>query len=212
MKAEIDLLSAVAGEVFERDFLGASEIVVRREGHSRARHLFLVDGRLIARLKWRGLRRAVYEADGERFYLSVGALDRRISITTADGSESLLIERARANPNQEDLRVEMAEGDDFCANRSCSSRRRGEESILVHKRFYQSTLLAFRFNTLRRTPTTVRIEIKPTMKWEARFLHRLLALLVCRIILDRRHSGAPLLKLKEKPCPLPMGRRKRRRL
>jgi hypothetical protein len=37
------------------------------------------------------------------------------------------------------------------------------------------------------------------MKWEARFMHRLLALIVSRIILERRHSGARPLRVKEKP-------------
>ena len=59
MQVSINILSAVAGEAFERDFLGAAEILVRREGHSRARHLFTVNGRTIARLRWHGQRRAV---------------------------------------------------------------------------------------------------------------------------------------------------------
>jgi len=32
MQVSINILSATAGEAFERDFLGASEILVRREG------------------------------------------------------------------------------------------------------------------------------------------------------------------------------------
>jgi len=35
------------------------------------------------------------------------------------------------------------------------------------------------------------------MKWEARFLHRLLALIVCRIILERRRSGSQPQRVKE---------------
>jgi hypothetical protein len=35
------------------------------------------------------------------------------------------------------------------------------------------------------------------MKWEARFVHRLLALSVCRIILERRHSGCRPQRVKE---------------
>jgi hypothetical protein len=199
MQASIEILSATAGEAFERDFIGAGEVLVRREGHSRARHIFTINGRTVARLRWRGMRRAVYEAESLRLEINVGALDRRIAIVAEDGSESYLVERSRANPNREDMRIEMAEGDNFCLVRSWESRFRSEESIAVHKEFYASTLLAFHFETRRRTQTTARIEIRPVMKWEARFIHRLLALVVCRIILERRHSGSRPLRLKENP-------------
>jgi hypothetical protein len=192
------LLSA-AGEVFERDFMGECEVVVRREGHSRVRHLFSVNGRTIARLRWRGMRRAVYEADGARFDISVGALDRRISIICEDGSESLLRERSRANPNRAGLRVEMAEGDNFRLMRSWDSRFRSQVSIKVHKQFYASTLLVFHFEMRRRTQTTARVKVNGVMKWEARFMHRLLALIVSRIIMERRRAGALPLRCKEKP-------------
>ena len=191
------LLSA-AGEVYERDFMGECEVVVHREGHSRVRHLFSVNGRTIARLRWRGMRRAVYEADGARFDINVGALDRRISIICEDGSESLLRERSRANPNRAGLRVEMAEGDNFRLMRSWDSRFRSRVSITVHKQFYASTLLVFHFEMRRRTQTTARVKVNGVMKWEARFMHRLLALVVSRIILERRHSGARPLRCKEK--------------
>jgi len=199
MQANVDLLSAVAGEAFERDFMGAGEVLVRREGHSRARHIFTINGRTIARLRWRGMRRAVYEAEGMRLDINVGSLDKRISVISEDGSESFLVERSRANPNREEMRVEMAEYDNFCLMRSWGSRFRSEESFAVHKEFYASTLLVFHFETRRRTQTTARIEIRPVMKWEARFIHRLLALIVCRIILERRHSGSRPLRVKEKP-------------
>ena len=86
--------------------MGAGEIIVRREGYSRARHEFISGGRTIARLKWRGMRRATYEADGIRFDINVGALDRRIALVAEDGSESFLVERSRANPHREVMRVE----------------------------------------------------------------------------------------------------------
>jgi len=201
MKNEIEIREASAGEIFEQDFLGQGEVVVHREGHSRARHLFTLNGQTIGRLRWRGLRRAIYEADGSTFYINVGPLDRRISITSDDGSESFLVERSRANPRREEMRVEMAEGDDFCVSHSCHSRARSGETIEVRKRFYRSNLLIFRFDAEHRTQTTVRIEITPVMKRESRFLHRLLALVACRIILERRHSGAQPLRVKEKSCP-----------
>jgi hypothetical protein len=190
---------SAAGEVFERDFIGECEVVVRREGHSRARHTFLVDGRIIARLRWRGMRRAVYEAEGVRFEIKVWALQRRISIVSEDGSESWLRERSRANPNRAGLRVEMAEGDNFRLMRSGDNRLRSQVSIKVHKQFYASTLLVFRFDKRRRTQTTTRVKVNAVMKWEARFIHRLLALVVSRIILERRHSGAPPVRIKEEP-------------
>ncbi len=199
MKADAALIES-AGEAFERDFIGASEIIVRREGHSRVRHIFTLDGRRIARLKWRGLRRAVYEADGSKFEINVEALDRRISIISVEGSESFLIRRSRANPNRDRMIVEMAEGDDFYLERSRRSALRSQAAITVHKKFYQSTLLVFCFDTDRRTQTTVRIEVTPSMKWESRYLHRLIALVVCRIILERRHSGAQPVRVKEKRC------------
>jgi hypothetical protein len=199
MQVSIEISSAAAGEAFERDFMGQSEIIVRREGLSRARHLFTVNGRTIARLRWRGHRRAVYEADGSRFDINVNALGKRISIISDDGSESSLVERSRANPNREELRGEMAEGDNFFLMRSFDSRLRSEASFVIHKQFYNSTLLVFHFDTRRRTQTTARIEVKPMMKWEARFIHRLIALTVCRIILERRHSGLQPLRIKERP-------------
>ena len=199
MIASIDITTASAGEAFARDFMGEGEIVVRREGHSRARHLFISNGRTIARLRWQGLRRAIYEADGCRFDINVSALGRRIAIVTEEGSESFLLERARANPHREGVRIEMAENDNFRLIRSSDSRLRSEASLSVHKEFYTSTLLVFRFDVRRRTQTTARIEVKPVMKWEARFTHRLLALTVSRIILERRLSGSQPLRIKENP-------------
>ena len=199
MKTGVEILKAAAGEAFERDFMGGGEIVVRREGFSRARHLFTHNGRTIARLRWRGMRRAFYEIEGARFEINVGALYKRISIISEDGSESFLIERSRTNPHREDLRAEMAEGDDFCIVKTWDSRLRSESSYLIHKEFYNSTLLVFHFDLRHRTQTTVRVEVKPVMKWEARFIHRLLALTVCRIILERRHAGSQPRRIKEKP-------------
>lgn len=191
----------MAGEVFERDFMGAGEVVVRRVGQSRVRHVFTSNGVVVGRLRWRGHRRAVYEADGRKWDINVGALDKRIVIVSDDGSESFLVERSRANPNKEELRVEMAEGDNFCLKRSWDSRLRAEASFVVSKQFYVSKLLVFKFNMRKRTQTTARIVINSVMKWEARFMHRLLALIVCRIILERRHSGARRLRIKEEIRP-----------
>ena len=197
MQVSVDILSAAAGETFERDFPITDEILVRREGHSRARHLFTVGGRTIARLRWQGQRRAVYEAEGMRFFINVGALDKKIGLTSEDGYESFLVERSRANPHRAGLRAEMAEGDNFRLLRSRDSKLRSAYSFAINKPFYASTLMVFRFDTHRRTQTTARIEVKPVMKWEARFAHRLLALVVCRIILERRHSGTQPLRVKE---------------
>jgi hypothetical protein len=199
MQAGVEILSAAAGEQFERDFMGSGEIIVLREGHSHARHLFSVKGRTIGRLRWRGMRRAVYETEGQRLFISVGALDRKISIVGDDGSESFLVERSRANPHREELRAEMAEGDNFCLMRSWDSRFRGRAALSVHKQFYASTLLVFHFDLRRRTQTTARVDIKPVMRWESQFIHRLLVLVVCRIILERRHSGSRHTRQKEHP-------------
>jgi hypothetical protein len=97
---------------------------------------------------------------------------------------------------KEELRVEMARAN-FCLRRSFDSRFRSEASFVVHKEFYCSRLLVFHFNMRHRTQTTARVVINPVMKWEARFVHRLLALSVCRIILERRRSGARPLRVKE---------------
>lgn len=188
----------MAGEVFERDFMGAGEVVVQRLGNSRVQHVFMSNGRTVARLRWRGSRRAVYEVDGTKWDINVGALAKRISLVSDEGSESFLVERSRSNPNKERLRVEMAEGDNFCLIRSWDSRLRAEASFVVHKEFYSSRLLVFHFNMRERTQTTARIVVNPVMKWEARFVHRLIALIVCRIILERRHSGTRRLRVKEK--------------
>ena len=199
MEASINYLTSASGEAFERDFMGAAEILVRREGHSRARHLFTIEGRTIARLRWRGQRRAIYEADGLRFYINVAALGKKIALTSEDGSESFLVERSHANPHRAGLRAEMAEGDNFRLLRARDSRLRSAYSFAINKQFYASTLMVFRFDAHHRTETTARIEVKPVMKWEARFAHRLLALVVCRIILERRHSGTQPLRVKEHP-------------
>ncbi len=197
MNAGLASSNAVAGEAFERDFIGSGEVIVRRVGQSRAQHIFTVNGRTVARLRWRGLRRAFYEAEDARWDINVGALDKRISIISDDGSESFLIERSRANPNKENLRVEMAEGDNFCLMRSWDSRLRADASFAINKQFYVSKLLVFHFNMRQRTQTTARVVINPVMKWESRFLHRLLALIVCRIILERRRSGSQPQRIKE---------------
>jgi hypothetical protein len=91
----------------------------------------------------------------------------------------------------------MAEGDNFCFKRSWDSRLRAEASFVVHKQFYSSALLVFHFNMRRRTQTTARVVVTPVMKWESGFMHRLLALGVCRIIVGRRRSGSQPLRIKE---------------
>ena len=197
MQAEANILSASVA--MDRDFIGEGEIVVRREGCSRARHLFIKEGRVIGRLRWQGLRGAVYESDGVRLEIRVGALGRRINIIGHDGDESCLIERSRNNPHRrEDLRIEAAEGDNFCISRTMDRRLRSQTSLTVYKEFYASTLMIFRYETMRRTQTTFHVEIKSTMKREARFGHRLLALLASHIILERRHSGSHPQRAKEK--------------
>jgi hypothetical protein len=199
MQTGVEILTLAAGETPEAEFFGEGEVTVRREGYSHSRHILLLNGKPLAKLRWYGMRRAVYESDGLKYEISVGALQRRICVISQDGSESVLIERSRANPRREDLRAEMAEGDNFCFVRSWSSRFKSQASLTVHKDFYTSTLLVFRYDTERRTQTTVRIGVNPVMKWEAKFAHRLLALGVCRIILERRHSGTHQLKQKENP-------------
>jgi hypothetical protein len=203
MEASINYLTSATGEAFERDFLGECEIVVRREGHSRARHTFTVGNRTIARLRWIGMRRAVYEAEGQQFDIKVNPLGKSIAFIAQDGSESFLVERSRANPHKAGMRVEMAEGDNFRLLRNLDNRLREEQSIVINKKFYHSQLLVFRFNTRVRTQTTVRVSVGHSMKWEARFMHRILALVVCRIILERRNSGAHRMRVKEKK-PLPI--------
>jgi hypothetical protein len=198
MEASINYLTSATGETFERDFLGECEIIVRREGHSRARHTFSVGSRIIARLRWDGMRRAVYEAEGQQFDIKVSPLGKSIAFITRDGSESFLVERSRANPHKAGMRVEMAEGDNFRLLRNIDSRLREEQSIVINKKYYNSQLLVFRFNTRVRTQTTVRVSVEHSMKWEARFMHRILALVVCRIILERRNSGAHRMRMKEK--------------
>ena len=198
MQKGAEILRAAAGEPYERDFVREGEILVQREGYSRIRHIFVHNGKTLARLKWYGMRRAVYEAEGIRYDINIGALAKRIRIISEGGSESLLIERSRGNTRQEDLRVEMAEGDNFCLTRSWNNRLRHEALLELHKAFYLSTLLVYRYDVKQRTQTTVRILVKPTMKREARFAHRLLALVVCRIIVERRRSGARPHRVKEK--------------
>ena len=48
MQAGLASLIATAGEAFERDFMGAGEVIVERVGHSRAHHQFTVSGHTIA--------------------------------------------------------------------------------------------------------------------------------------------------------------------
>lgn len=201
MEAKLNYLTSAAGDTFERDFLGECEIVVRREGHSRARHSFTVKNRVIGRLRWIGMRRAVYEGEGETYDIKVGNLGRSISIFSAENKESQLVERSRANPHKAGIRAEMAEGDNFRLVRLDDNRPRLEQSFVVNKKFYHSQLLVFRFDTLQRSQTTARIHVNPAMKWETRFMHRLLALVVCRIILERREAGSQRIRVKEKEQP-----------
>ncbi|HKV42575.1 MAG TPA: hypothetical protein VJX67_25460 [Blastocatellia bacterium] len=197
MQIGANILNAGAGELFERDFIGEGEILVEREGYSRVRHIFTRNGKTIARLRWHGLRRAVYEFDGKKYDITVGALDKRIKITSPDGRGSVLLEGSHANPRADYVRVEMAEGDDFCLTRSLNSRLRAEASLSLHKAHYSSTLMVYRFELKRRTQTTVRVAVTSTMRREARFIHRLLALIVCRIIIERRHAGSQPHRVKE---------------
>ena len=198
MQKGAEILRASAGEAYEREFAGDGEILVKREGYSRIRHVFVHNGKTLARLKWHGMRRAVYEAEGIRYDINIGAVDKRIRLISEGGSESMLIERSRGNARQEDLRAEMAEGDNFCLTRSWNNRLRSEASLVLHKAFYASTLLIYKYDVKLRTQTTVRIIVNPTMKWVAKFGHRLLALVVCRIILERRKSGARPHRIKER--------------
>lgn len=196
MQIGADILKSAAGEAFERDFASGDQIVVLREGHSFARHLFISGGRVMARLRWRGPRRALYEAEGARLEITIGPLQRRITAISEDGGESLLIERSSANPHRESLRVEMAEGDNFCLLRRAGFRS-SEAHLEVRREFRKSPILIFSFDLKRRTQTTARIRVEPNLRWESRFAHRLLALVACRIILERRHSGSQPIRIKE---------------
>ena len=104
----------------------------------------------------------------------------------------------------------MAEGDNFQLLRGLGAVSDQKLLSIVIK---SSTprRCSFYFDTRRRTQTTVRIEVRPVMKWEARFVHRLLALVVCRIILERRHSGAQPIRVKERPRGSVGGSRSRSR-
>jgi hypothetical protein len=196
MRIGADILKSAAGEAFERDFAGGHQIVVLREGHSHARHLFISGGRVIAKLRWRGLRRALYEAEGAKLEITIGPLQKRITAISEDGGESLLIERSSANPHCEKLRIEMAEGDNFCLVRRAGFRS-SEAHFEVRREFRRSPILIFSFDSERRTQTTAHIRAEPNLRWESRFAHRLLALVVCRIILERRHSGSQPIRIKE---------------
>ncbi len=205
MQAKANSLGA--GSPYEPDFIGAGEIMVRREGYSRANHLFIKEGRVIGRLSWRGMRRAVYESDGVRLEITVGPLGKRIYVVDRDGGESSLIERRQASPRRRrHLRIEAAEGDNFLLTRTVDGRLKSRASLTVCKEFYDSTLMVFKFETRRRTQTTFRVEITSTMKREARFGHRLLALVAARIILERRQSGSQPLRAKEEAGSAPRAR------
>jgi hypothetical protein len=201
MEAAADTLKMAAGEPFEPEpyFSGEGDITVRRVGQSRARHRFIRNDRTFARLRWRGMRRATYQGEGIRLDLSIGPLDRRIAIVSEDGGKSFLIERSRGNPRRDRLKIEMAEGDNFYLTESWDSRFRSEAAMTVYREFNNTALMIFRFHLDRRTQTTVRVRLESAMKYEARFAHRLLALVVCRIILDRRHSGLKPERVKEAP-------------
>jgi hypothetical protein len=201
MEAELKYLISAAGDAFEQDFLGECEIIVQREGHSQARHSLTVKNRVIGRLRWVGMRRAVYEAEGATYDIKVNPLRKCISIISENDHESHLVERSRANPHRAGIRAEMAEGDNFRLVRLNDNRLRSEQSFVVNKKFYHSQLLVFRFDTRHRSQTTARIHVNPAMKWESRFMHRLLALVVCRIILERREAGAQRVRVKEKQSP-----------
>lgn len=197
MRTSAEILKAAADQLPDPDFLDDKEIDVRREGYSRARHLFVAGGRTVARLRWRGRRRALYDSDGMRLEIAVGPLDRKISAVSSDGARSVLTEGSRANPHREDLRIEMAEGDNFCLTKKLGKRLRTMQCFDVYKEFSNCSLMALSFDGSRRSQTAVTIRFNEDIRGETRFVHRLLALIVCRIILDRRHSGLPRIRKKE---------------
>ena len=108
MQTGVEILTLAAGKVPEAEFFGEGEVTVRREGYSHSRHILLLNGKPLAKLRWYGMRRAVYESEGLKYEISVGALQRRICVISQDGSESVLIERSRANPRRRSSRPPWA--------------------------------------------------------------------------------------------------------
>ncbi|MGH9761854.1 MAG: hypothetical protein ACREDR_22780 [Blastocatellia bacterium] len=185
------------GRPLDRDFVEEGELLVRREGFSRARHSFALNGNRLGRLRWRGLRRAEYEGGEARYDIYVGALEKGVRLISQSGGESRLIERSRPNKRGEGLRIEMAEGATFCMSEARGVRGRLTAAVVIRKAFQTTDLLVCSYETRRRTQTTLRIVVTPDMKRESRFFHRIIALVACWVILERRRQGGQPMKRKE---------------
>lgn len=192
-----------AARELDGDFIDGGEVLVEREGYTRSRHSFTINGEWLADLSWRGRRRAFYRNERKRYEISVGPLQKLVRIISDDGKESQLIERSRTRQRARRLRIEMAEGANFCLFEKASRGPRQPATILVRKPFETLVLVECSYQIQERTQTTVRITIKPGMKGEERYLHRIMALITCWIILQRRRSGLKPHRIKEQERPGP---------
>jgi hypothetical protein len=184
--AEAVFYTAGLGAYFETDFCGEGRIKVVRKGRSRAHYLLKLNGTDIAELCWRGPRRVRYTTleDRAHFDMKIGPMKRKIRGVDADGKLSRLIIPSNRDLGRRDLRAQMYNGDNFFVHRHHVNRWGGCR-FEVHKQHYPNNVLVFHFDT-EDPASPILVDIAKLMRWEMQHFHRLLALVITRICLERR--------------------------
>ena len=111
---------------------------------------------------------------------------RKIRAVEQDGQLSKLIIPSNHNYTRRDLNIRMHNGDDFIVRRRRFDRW-GASRLEVRKRHYLNSVLVFHFDS-DDPGSTILVDVERLMRWEMAHFHRLLALVVTRIGLERRHG------------------------
>lgn len=187
--AELGMSSLALGAYPEEDFCGRGRVKVVRKGRYHPTHCLIFNNEEIADLTWERRRRLRYTIASTRFHydLVIGHMERKIKVVDEDGHTSKLLVGPNNSSLRRDMRVQMADGDNFFVKRSPVDRWGGCR-FEVRKQHYLNNVLVFNF-TPRDHDSPILIDVERLMKWEIRHFHPLLALVTARIGLEYRLNG-----------------------
>lgn len=173
----------------EMDLCGHGRITVDRYGRRRPEYRLMCDGELLATLLWCGPRRLRYTVfrSEDSMDLIVGPRKRRIHAIERNGRTSRIIINSNKNLARHDISLQTYDGANFFVLRQCADRW-GTVRFEVHKQFYPHNLLVFRYDE-RDAAAPIQIDVERLMRWEIKHFHRMIALVLSRIVLEYGMRG-----------------------
>ncbi len=181
-------LSLALGAYPEEEFCGRGRIRVVRQGRYHPTYSLMFNGQQLSELHWEGRRRMQYSVEATRAHydLTIGHMQRKIRAVDTDGRISKILVSSN-NVVRREMRLQMADGDNFILKRSTIDRWGGCR-FEVRKQHYLNNVLVFNFNP-EDVSAPILIDVERLMRWEIRHFHILLALVTARIGLEYRLNG-----------------------